>query len=678
MATVLDESLETVLSEFGYDIDMIKKFLVECNCVITGDAVIKAKLMKSPNPPDLSEFKIRDLHIWIQTYGEENTLNDKNIKNMVNFERICNEYGFIYKNYYSAVHNMFNYDNYYSNIYYIAPRYMKNTRLYYFSKIENLTPSRNEDFEPNIVKNRIHLVVVDAFYYEIEKRLNIYREIDITQITEQDNIYPSQINNNFSEIECILNVLNKSFINEYKNYAYSGYIHNKIDIKLRNNKIITNISLYSDTQLHFKEYYILIYYIAKFYGKMFFKIFPGDLKSYGNIYKSIKYLYEFLYEKNLIYYLICAWNKEANKIKLSNIKFIFINENFKFTSIIQDCTGTGYRNLNNFIEFIDSINNYDCTEMLNYIRTRNIPEIPDFTEQEQIVVNTRDREPINYFRDLPLFNVVESRQPIDGEEFIPQNVIDDSIRDQERLEMQTQDDFKNINDMLPNIPNMDEPNYNEYMKDLYRKYLNFFGIELKVPLRIGLRQQINKYKDALLESPICNQGFDAVSMTDFSDKRLDKVNEYLYEEYLKESTDLTDLEKEEIKNEIYKNKIIGIYDVINNKMYCIVLNDEINVLNKRKLRGIITNSREECERLKYIQPSMYFLNFSIINRTYYARNNLNYLPFLSKNPIHSVYLLLDTTLKWFDTNPNVVSAHHNDETGDKLHLIVPLDLFDYE
>jgi hypothetical protein len=675
MATVLDESLKTVLSEFGYDIDMIKKFLVECNCVITGDAVIKAKLMNTRNPPDLSNFNIKDLHIWIQTYQQEMSPDYKNIKNLTNFIKICNEYGFIQQG--NERRNMFDFfEGYIRNIYYITPRYMTKTSLYTFIKGSSVEINDVTRFRPKIVKNRIILINVNAFYYKMQRRLNLYKRFDINPINEQDSIYPSLINNNFPEIECILNTLNKSFISEYKNYAFSGYIHNKINIKTKNNLIIAHVSLYKDTQLHFKDYFIIIYYIQTFFTN-FFKKFPEDLKSYENIHKSVKYLYELLIEKKDIYYFICAWNEYAMKILNLNFKWKFINENFKLSTIIQDCIDTIYYNSLSRVRIkFDDFSIYDCIDMFDTMRRLNIPEIPYTNQLEQIFDTTINSEQqINYFRNSPIINPRIQQNVID--DVIPQNVIDESIRDQEILESQIQVEIKDIYDMLPIIPNIDDPNYNQYMKDLYRKYLNFFGIELKVPLSIRLRQKIESYRDKVLESPICNQGFDALTMSDLKDKRVDKVNEYLYEEYIKEYTDLTDVEKEEIKNDIFKNKIIGIYDIVNNKMYCILLNDEIKVLNNRKIRGIISNNREECNRLKIIQPSMYFLNFSIINR-FYARNNLNYLPLLSNNTIHSIYLLLDTSLKWFDTNPNVMSVYHNGEYGDKLHLIVPLDLFDYE
>jgi hypothetical protein len=618
-------SIKNTLNNSGFDREMIYKFIYDYNCVLSGDAVIKS-LSESLNI-NHRLYKVKDLHLWIETDNDE--YYDQNIENI---ENIAYSYGYIYQSEINS-DDMNNY-NYIDIIPYILPRYLTNVKCICFSKVENLW---NIPFTNRIGDYRFFLFIV--------------------------NSSSSLTGPNY---ENILNILNNTFISLYNSYYHKYDISSNIFFEIQNNKLNTVITfcpmdmLDNLNNLHIKEYLSILIRLSRTFQNFNFKLPVHNNLEYLKIYLSIQYFIQ-LNPGDSINKLICQWNYIMNQLN-SNItlKYINILDDYKFTDIYNEYN-CNYLNYESFIEFYNSISLYDCMNYMNLITPIQ------YSDSFLTGYNRIDFYSIVHNTSQELEPTYEPQ--IISNEYLDYSDYEDEYEDyneEDFIEDLEEDEIEdvNLNTLLPDIYDL---NYSE----LYTKYKNYIQNDLGlINFNIELSNKIKKYKDKLLESPICNQGIDVLLYTDFSGKEINKVKDYII-------SSNSDLEQDEIDNILKNYKIIGLFSPENNTMLCFELEQELNSMNNKKILGIISKTREEAEILKLTNSSQSFVSLSIFNKMFIPKDIFRYLPFKSNESIHSVYLLIDTGILWFDTNPAGISSYHNDEQGDKLYIIIPLDFFDF-
>lgn len=644
-------SIKNTLNNSGFDTEMIYKLVYDYNCLISGDAVIKA-LSENLNTINHRLYKVKDLHLWTETNDVD--YYDQNIEAI---ENLAYSYGYIYQSEIDS-EDLNNY-NYIDIMPYILPRYLLNVKCICFSKVENLW---NIPFTNRIGDYRF-------FLFKVSRNSTL----PLGSTTPYENI---------------INILNNTFISIYNSYYHKNDMSSNIFFEIQNNKLNAVITfcpidmLDNLNNLHIKEYISIIIKLNRKFNNFNLKLPVHNNLEYLKIYLSIQYFIQLndtreqalvgegTREDSIINGLICVWNNNMDIIN-SNItlKYINILDDFKFTDIYNEfCRFYMYANYDKFIENYNNISLYDCMNYMNLITPIQYSDsfLTGYNRIEFYSNLIQVQSP-----EEATTGIENSPPQIISNEYLDYSDYEDEFIEEEFNEDEFIEDFEDeivedidLNTILPDI--YDSIN----LKDLYTKYINYIENELGlINLNIELRNNIKLYKDKLLDNPICNQGLDVLIYTDFGGKEINKVKDFIIESN-------PELKQDEIK-EIENYKIIGLFSPENNTMLCFELKQELSAINTKKVIGIIAKTRQEAEKIKLRNEPISFVSFSIFNKMFIPKNIFEYLPFKSKQPIHSVYLLIDTTLLWFDTNPVGISSYHNDEQGDKLYIIIPLDLFDF-
>lgn len=257
------------------------------------------------------------------------------------------------------------------------------------------------------------------------------------------------------------------------------------------------------------------------------------------------------------------------------------------------------------------------------------------------------------------------RKYLDGTYYINQEITQNEYEQDDYIYNEDEDEDEYYNEDEDEYYN--DSNIRHVDSNLVQTY-NFLQIFIMDIYPGGLRaldtvkEIVNRYKPLLLDNPKCDSGQYYNLSYEFNGKPIITLISELNRELRNEYIDDDEYEENKIKE---TDKMIGIYMIEIEKMYCFLLSQELEYF-KSKL-----NTYEQPNEFdKYTMPppptptlKNEFLSFGLLPGTYFLRQNIDFLPLSSEKDIHSIFILIPV--------PELYKDRH-------INIIVPIDLFDYD